>query len=145
MNNCDEFIFYDDLVRASSATGPARKRPARKKPEKADTAEKPGTAAAPARKPAVSNEAGKALDRRDEGIELVLETAEALLAERSEQVWGSMVKQTLKRRRPDFNESFFGFRSFSDLLEEAEERGLMDMAMDERSGGYVIRAVKRDG
>jgi uncharacterized protein (TIGR00288 family) len=148
MNNCDEFIFYDDLVRASGTTGPARKRPAQKnaeKPEKPETAGKPGTTAAPARKPAVSNEAGKALDRRDEGIELVLETAEALLAERSEQVWGSMVKQTLKRRRPDFNESFFGFRSFSDLLEEAEERGLMDMAMDERSGGYVIRAVKRDG
>jgi hypothetical protein len=55
-----------------------------------------------------------------------------------------MIKQTLKRRRPGFNESFYGFRSFSELLEEAESRGFLEMEMDERSGGYVIRAVHRD-
>jgi hypothetical protein len=55
-----------------------------------------------------------------------------------------MVKQTLKRRRPGFNETFYGFRSFSDLLEEAEDRGVLDLESDQRSGGYVIRAVSRD-
>jgi hypothetical protein len=67
-----------------------------------------------------------------------------MLAEGSDRVWGSAVKQTLKRRRPGFSESSYGFRSFSDLLEEAEERGLLDMDMDERSGGYVIRSVRHD-
>ena len=70
--------------------------------------------------------------------------ATAMLAEGADRVWGSAVKQTLKRRRPGFSETAYGFRSFSDLLEEAEERGLLDMDMDERSGGYVIRSVKRD-
>jgi hypothetical protein len=55
-----------------------------------------------------------------------------------------MVKQTLKRRRPGFNESFYGFRSFSDLLEEAEDRDLLDLELDERSGGYLIRAVRHE-
>jgi hypothetical protein len=82
----------------------------------------------------------------DEGIALVLETAEALYGERGERekLWGSMVKQTLKRRRPGFNESFYGFRSFSDLLEEAESRGLLELEMDERSGGYLIRRLTRE-
>jgi hypothetical protein len=55
-----------------------------------------------------------------------------------------MVKQTLKRRRPGFNESFYGFRSFSDLLEEAEDRGVLELEPDKRSGGYIISAVRRD-
>ena len=135
MNNCDEFIFYDDLARASDSGKQGRKRTAKKKTPKT---------AAPAKKEAKPEEAGKELDRRDEAVDIVLETAEALLAERGDQVWGSMVKQTLKRRRPGFNESFYGFRSFSDLLEEAEDRGVLDLEMDERSGGYVIRAVRRD-
>ena len=70
--------------------------------------------------------------------------SEALLAERSGQVWGSMVKQTLKRRRPGFNESYYGFHSFSDLLNEAAERGLLELELDERSGGYVVRALHHD-
>ena len=77
-------------------------------------------------------------------MELVLDTAEALIAERGERVFGSMVKQTLKRRHPGFNESFYGFKSFGDLLESARERGLMDIELDDRSGGYVVRAVIRD-
>ncbi len=135
MNNCDEFIFYDDLVRASASTKSRRRRPARKKA----AAEKK-----PAKETAVREEAGKDADRRDEAIDLVLETAEALFAEGVDQVWGSMVKQTLKRRRPGFNETFYGFRSFSDLLEEIEDRELLDLEPDERSGGYVIRAVRRE-
>ena len=103
----------------------------------------PKTAAAVS-KAATPEESGKDADRRDEAIDLVLETAEALFAEGVDQVWGSMVKQTLKRRRPGFNETFYGFRSFSDLLEEIEDRELLDLEPDERSGGYVIRAVRRE-
>ncbi|MBT6666481.1 MAG: NYN domain-containing protein, partial [Gammaproteobacteria bacterium] len=71
-------------------------------------------------------------------------TAEALIKERGDGVFGSMVKQTLKRRHPGFSESFYGFRSFGDLLEEAQSRGIVTMELDERSGGYVIRNVSRD-
>ena len=88
--------------------------------------------------------AAKEGGRRDEAIDLVAETAEALLADRGDRVWGSMIKQTLKRRHPGFNESFYGFRSFSDLLEEAEDRGFLNLELDERSGGYVVLAVHRD-
>ena len=78
-----------------------------------------------------------------EGIDLTLETAEALNAERGdeEKLWGSMVKQALKRRSPGFNESYYGFDSFSRLLEEARDRGQMELELDERSGGYIIRDV----
>ncbi|MDJ0943470.1 MAG: NYN domain-containing protein [Kiloniellales bacterium] len=131
MNNCDEFIFYEDLVRASASTKSRRRRPAKKK---ATTEKKPAKKAA----------AGKDGDRQDEAIDLVLETVEALFAERGDPVWGSMVKQTLKRRRPGFNESYYGFQSFSDLLEEAEDRDLLDLEHDERSGGYVVRARRRE-
>ena len=141
MNNCDEFIFYDDLVRASDTTKSRRVRPARKK---AAAEKRPARTTAIAKKTSKPEEAGKDADRRDEAIDLVLETAEALFAEGSGQVWGSMVKQTLKRRRPDFNEGFYGFRSFGELLKEAADRGLLDLEPDQRSGGYIIRAVQRD-
>jgi len=141
MNNCDEFIFYDDLARAENSTKSNRQRPTKRKSaaerKPAKSSGTPKTAASP-------NDAEAESGRQDEAIEVLLETAEALLAERGDQVWGSMIKQTLKRRRPGFNESFYGFRSFSELLEEAESRGFLEMEMDERSGGYVIRAVHRD-
>jgi uncharacterized protein (TIGR00288 family) len=141
MNNCDEYIFYDDLVRESTSTTSRRQRPARKK---ASPEAKPAKAAASAGKAAPAEEADKEADRRDQAIDLVVETAEALFAENVDRVWGSMVKQTLKRRRPGFNESFYGFRSFSDLLEEAEDRGVLELEPDKRSGGYIISAVRRD-
>lgn len=128
MNNCDEFIYYDDLIRDQQSN---RKRPAKKKePAKTAASKKPGSSK--------SDE-----DSIDEAISLVLETAEALYADHgdSKRLWGSMVKQTLKRRRPGFNERSYGVRSFSDLLEEAEHRGLLKLELDERSGGYVIRAL----
>ena len=141
MNNCDEFIFYDDLARAKNSTKSNRQRPTKRKSaaerKPAKSSGTPKTAASP-------NDAEAESGGQDEAIEVLLETAEALLAERGDQVWGSMIKQTLKRRRPGFNESFYGFRSFSELLEEAESRGFLEMEMDERSGGYVIRAVHRD-
>ena len=86
-------------------------------------------------------------DPAGEGIAHVLEVVEELLAERGERgkVWGSMVKQTLKRRRPEFNESYHGFRSFNALLEEAQRRGLLQLERDDRSGGYVITGVRHDG
>ena len=130
--NCDEFIYYDDLVREKPARKP-RSKAAQKKP---DSAKKKGTGK--------TKSADKENESRaQEGIDLVLETAEALYSERGdlEQLWGSMVKQTLKRRHPGFNESFYGFRSFSDLLEEAQARGQLSLEMDERSGGYIIRDV----
>ena len=140
MNNCDEYIFYDDLVRESTSTTSRRQRPTRKK---ASPEAKPAKAASTG-KAAPAEEADKEADRRDQAIDLVVETAEALFAENVDRVWGSMVKQTLKRRRPGFNESFYGFRSFSDLLEEAEDRGVLELEPDKRSGGYIISAVRRD-
>ena len=74
-------------------------------------------------------------------FDLLLETLNALIAERGEgeKVWGSMVKQALKRRKPGFNESYYGFKAFSDLLEEAEKKGLIKLEPDEKSGGHIIR------
>jgi uncharacterized LabA/DUF88 family protein len=128
--NCDEFIFYDDLARAK----PKSKR----RPKAATKSEK-------TKKPTGKEDAAQE-DPAQEGIDIVLETAEALQAERGdrENLWGSMVKQTLKRRRPGFNESFYGFRSFSDLLEEAQSRGQLELEMDDKSGGYILRGINRE-
>ena len=128
---CDEFIFYDDLVRASESAKKkksSKKRPAKKAPSKS----------------AANNEAKPSdSELQEQGINLVLDIAEALIEERGNRVFGSMIKQTLKRRRPGFSESSYGFTSFSDLLEAADERGMLSMSMDERSGGYVISAIHR--
>jgi uncharacterized protein (TIGR00288 family) len=125
--NCDEFIYYDDLVRKKQA----RKRPARKTPSARG-------AAAPAKEPKEDKDAE---ERTQSALDLIMETLEALAEERGseEKVWGSLVKQTLKRRSPGFNESYYGFRSFNRLLEEAAGRGLLELEPDEKSGGYVIR------
>ena len=82
-------------------------------------------------------------DRKQEALDLALETVEALVAERGagEPIWGSMVKQALKRRKPGFSESYYGFKSFSDLLEEAGKRKLLALERDEKSGGYIVRVV----
>lgn len=141
MNNCDEFIFYDDLVRASAAMKSRRPAPSKKR---AGAEKKPRQSETSPTRTEPSKDIGKDADRSNEAIDLVLETAEGLLAEGVDRVWGSMVKQTLKRRRPGFNENVYGFRSFSDLLEEAEERGVLDLEADARSGGYVIRAARRE-
>jgi uncharacterized protein (TIGR00288 family) len=115
--NCDEFIYYDDLVRADEQ----KRRAAKKRRESAP--------------------AGEDKDKKQEAFDLMLETLNALIAERGEdeRIWGSMIKQALKRRKPGFNESYYGFRAFSDLLEEAEKRALIKLEPDEKSGGYLIR------
>ena len=84
-------------------------------------------------------------DPAQEAIDLVIEITEALSAERGDgaKLWGSMIKQTLKRRRPGFNESFYGFESFSDLLEEAAKRKQLDLERDEKSGGYIVRGIAK--
>ena len=122
VSNCDEFIFYDDLVREEET----QRRAAKKR--RATTGAREGASAA-----------GE--DRRQEAMDLVLETLVALVAERGEgeKIWGSMVKQALKRRKPGFNESYYGFRAFSELLEEAAARKLVTLEHDEKSGGYLIR------
>ncbi len=129
MSNCDEFIFYDDLVRDSEKPG-RRKRKAGKKA----AGKKKGAKAA--------TEKESADERRQEAIDLVMATVEDLFRERGEEdkVWGSMVKQALKRRKPGFNESYHGFRSFGQLLEEARDRGLLKLQHDEKSGGYIIES-----
>jgi uncharacterized LabA/DUF88 family protein len=129
ISNCDEFIFYDELVSEKDGRS-SRERGAARGKKKSKSAKK--AAAAPRKE-----------DPAAEAIGLVLETIEALYAERgdSTKLWGSMVKQALKRRRPGFNESSWGFRSFSELLEEAQDRNLLQLELDEKSGGYVIRKV----
>ncbi|MBL8706702.1 MAG: NYN domain-containing protein [Rhodospirillales bacterium] len=134
MSNCDEFIFYDDLV-------VKREPSARRRRPRAVPAAAPQKATQPKKTVTVSDE------RVQEAIDLVRETIDGLYAERGDtaKLWGSMVKQTLKRRQPSFNESFYGFGSFNELLEEAQARGQLDIEMDERSGGYVIRPAAGEG
>jgi hypothetical protein len=75
-----------------------------------------------------------------------METIEAIFSERGadEKIWGSMVKQALKRRQPGFNEAYYGFRSFSRLLEEAAARGLIEVEEDEKSGGVIVKRFNPD-
>jgi len=129
--NCDEFIYYDDLVREQKTRRSGR----RKTPVRAEAA-----ASAPADSEERERDKSEE-DRQHEAFDLVLATIDALVAERGEEekIWGSMVKQTLKRRKPGFNESYYGFRSFNRLLEEAAARRLLTLERDEKSGGYLIR------
>ena len=131
--NCDEFIYYDDLVREK------RKPAARKSAAKAGGVKPAAKAAAPVAAPSRPDDD----ERTQEAVDLVADTVEALVAERGEEdkIWGSMVKQALKRRKPGFNESYYGFASFSKLLDEAEARHLVVLEHDEKSGGYTIKSV----
>ena len=144
ISNCDEFIYYDDLVRVE------KKRATRARKPKAETAPTqpaaagaaPEASAESAPEPSPATEA----DRKQEALEIVMETIDALTAERSaeDKIWGSMVKQAIKRRKPGFNESYYGFRSFSKLLEEAAARKLVTLEPDEKSGGVIIHTLATD-
>jgi uncharacterized protein (TIGR00288 family) len=121
--NCDEFIFYDDLVRETEKKGRAKRKTTSKK--------------------AASKSAkGTEEERKQAALDLVMATIEDLFEERGEEekVWGSMVKQTLKRRKPGFSETYHGFRTFGQLLEEAQERKLLELELDQKSGGYIIKS-----
>lgn len=141
MANCDEFIFYDDLVRERSQQV-RRGSTRRKAPAKPAAGAKPQ----PAEKvEAVDPDAGE--DRTQKGIDLVVNTLDAMVSERGgdEKIWGSMIKQALKRRNPGFNESYHGFKSFNSLLEEAAIRGMIKLEHDEKSGGYIVRQASELG
>jgi hypothetical protein len=132
--NCDEFIFYDDLVRELPAKKPRSDRKAPAKP-------------ATATKTAGPKSEDKAEDpKRQEAIDLVVATVEALVTERGEdeKIWGSMVKQTLKRRKPGFSESYYGYRSFGELLEDAMKHKLLILERDDKSGQHIIRLPTED-
>jgi uncharacterized protein (TIGR00288 family) len=138
INNCDEFIYYDDLVRKEPSK--ARRRAA--SPVRAPTAS--ATTSASAETAPAETAAPKGADPGD-AFDKVVETLEALIEERGEgeSIWGSMIKQAIKRRHPGFNERFYGFRSFNDLLADAEKRGLLTLRSDEKSGGYIVRVMDR--
>ena len=129
--SCDEFIYYDDLVREKEREA----KRTRRKPAKAKPAAAAKAAAPESEEPEV--------DKAQEAMDLLLSTFDALVSERGEgeKIWGSMIKQTLKRRKPGFNESYYGFKNFNSLLEEAKTRGLLDLEQDEKSGGFVVRAA----
>jgi hypothetical protein len=126
--NCDEFVFYDDLVRDAEKTRRTRHRASPKKS---------------ARKKVVKNEVSEEERKKQVALDLVVATVEDLFQERGEmeKVWGSMVKQTLKRRQPGFNERYHGFSTFSELLVEAQARKLLVLEADEKSGGYVVKSI----
>ena len=79
-----------------------------------------------------------AMSTAKEALEIVLKTAEALFQDRDSRLFGSHIKQTLKRKRPEFSEAFHGYRSFNELLEDAQRRGLLELQKDEPSGGYIV-------
>jgi len=127
ISNCDEFIYYDNLAREAEKQRRAKRKTAAKK-------------AAPK---AARGTEGK---KKQEALDLVLATIEDLFEERGEEekVWGSMVKQALKRRKPGFNETYHGFRTFGELLEEAQSRKLLGLEYDEKSGGYIIKSFAQE-
>lgn len=104
VENCDEFIFYDDLIRRTERGRPVEARP----------------------------------DKQDEAFALLLDALRALRRDSKDILWSSMVKETMKRKRPSFNEEYYGFDTFSQLLEEAQRRNIIKLEKDQRSGSYVV-------
>ena len=164
--NCDEFIYYDDLVRTkqktkrktktkASATASKKVSGGGRKKAKSKGSGEAAPSAESVDEPELDDvgvdtdtdgdgaSAAPDEERQQEALDLVLETIDALLEERGEetQLWGSMVKQTLRRRRPGFHETYYGFKSFGKLLEEAQAQGLLELELDERSGGYRIKPL----
>jgi len=144
IKNCDEFIFYDDLVRSEearkkSATKRTPKKSEAKKPEKRKTEERAAEATAAAAAEPAADEAAE--HRRQAAIDLVLETLEELIDARGsdERIYSSMVKQALKRRRPEFNESYHGYKGFAALLDDAVARGLLVVTKDDKTGQHLVR------
>ena len=128
--NCDEFIFYDDLVREIQRS--AARRDAKSAPHSAK------------RSPEEDKKRKDELEaRKSQAIDLAVATFDALIAERGDsgKIWASMLKEAIKRRKPDFNESYYGFRAFGNLLEEAQSRGLLELGRDEKSGAFVYRSA----
>ncbi len=129
INNCDEFLYYDDLVRVE-----AKPRAPRRASSK--------VAARVASAPPVEEPKRDSLSP-DRALDFVSQTLDALRAERGEdyEIRGSLIKQTIKRRNPGFNERAHGFRAFNDVLLEAEKRGLLKLDADKQAGTYIVRPV----
>ena len=130
--NCDEFIFYDDLVREVSRAAARRKEVQDARKSTPQASKRPG-----------DDRSKEGLEaRKTQALEMVAETFDALVSERGDtgKIWASLLKDTLKRRRPEFSEVYYGFRTFGNLLEEAQARGLFEFGRDEKSGTYVYRS-----
>ena len=129
--NCDEFIYYDDLVREREGQRGSQRRESRENVRRTPEEE--------------SKRREKMEERKAKAIELAVATFADLSADRgdTERIWASVLKEVIKRRNPGFNESYFGFRSFGNLLEEAANRGLIGFGRDEKSGAYVTRVQTR--
>jgi len=104
VDNCDEFIYYEDLLRATKKAVPIQNLP----------------------------------EKRTEVFAMVADAIRALQRENKEVLWGSMIKQTMKRKRPDFDEGYYGYSTFSKLLEDAAKQGILELKKDQRSGTYII-------
>jgi uncharacterized protein (TIGR00288 family) len=131
IQSCDEFIYYDDLVRQKAAAHKPTPRPAAAA----------ASTAAGAAKDAKEPKGEKAEDKKAEALEWLVETVSGL-AEDYEAPWGSMVKQTLKRVHPGFNETYYGYRDFAELLESAEDAGVVELDWDDKRGNYQVRLAK---
>ena len=165
INNCDEFIYYDDLVRdqprrrSSSSRGGGREQSAPPPAVSASAAPPapakgnadapaPAAASAPAKAPAEKEKAPRAAKPPalsvEKALDELMQTLDALSHERSadDKIWASMIKQAIKRRNPGFNERAHGFRSFNELVLEAEKRGLLALEADQKNGGYAVRLVE---
>src|SRR4030043_1789964 len=105
INNCDEFIYYEDLERPIGTP------------------------------PKIEQDLP---EKKREAFQLLVDSVVALVRENKEVLWSSMVKETIKRKKPSFNESYHGYRTFSDLLEDAEKHGIIRVRTDSRSGTYVV-------
>jgi len=130
VTNCDEFIYYDDLVREREAQRGSLRR------ERDNGKRSPEEEA---------SRRAKAEERKTKAVELAAATFADMSADRgeNERIWASVLKEVIKRRNPGFNETYFGFRSFGNLLEEAAARGLLGFGRDEKSGAYVMRAAQQ--
>jgi uncharacterized protein (TIGR00288 family) len=133
ISNCDEFIYYEDIVRKAAQRKPKKKRSPKKNDSTGGGDGANGTAQ-------------RAEERAQSAFDLVLETLDDITSERGEEsnIWGSMVKQAIKRRKPSFSESYHGFKSFGLLLEEMEKRDLLKLQHDDKSGGYIITDYSAD-
>jgi len=135
MSSCDEFIYYDDLAKSAETKAEKGERSAKKKPaSKKKAAKKAGAA-----KSDGSAEIGDGPD----AIDLMLEIVENLSKD-YDAVWGSMIKQALRRVYPDFNEASAGYRNFAELLQEAEREGCVRLEYDERRGNYRVELLDQD-
>ena len=109
--NCDEFIFYEDLIRDTKKTNLLRGLP----------------------------------EKKAEAMAHLIDAIQALMRENKETLWGSMVKQTMIRKNPAFNESYYGYATFSKLLEDAAKHRIVTLERDEKSGTYVITSLTEEG